>query len=699
MGNTHRKTPEGYLAFGTVREQLAAKGFGTEQVDHFASDTAAGKPDMVEIICRHQGHPQIHFSFELMHKDGMKLVRAAEFNASFPPAVEAVKARKAQLQEETQFHTALGQENADAANAVLAKAGYTKLLVEADNGQMTLWHADYPEFGLHAEFPRTPQPFDTLIAHRAAAFSENYLPDHLARLTDLRNTRGITIERRHDALILTQPELGVRKAVEYIGHHIDADRWDKTLQDIDKTIGVNNDPQTMRLRLKRLAANHGFTVDTTTDTRGVTTLTLTHPSREWRPQSAPLIGTHAIPGDAAMELIAQAEAKAPTLKAAPIAPAILSAMNRAPRRPVAAKPADIDLVLDTSFLAKLSYKREGGRSFLDLLSLASHLPGIHVVIPSIVADYECQASLPHYAPSAEKVTLHTFDNAFWLLPQRRELMQQANRLLVDEHGQATLIPGSNPSLTIWHSPAQTQFYDTIRALKKTCLERGMSEKETIKHIRATYSDIGEKSILEYTQSAQSTRPAIIIAEDSMFFKQFIRGIEAFPRREDTYTRNGGHAISVGNTSAFVRAMSQEYGDSLSSALEQRYGGKEPDTSSAYIIGKMNSQRSQEIQPNGTLNIRGLVRDQPRQFYRGRDSSGDISPTLNDVIARALAYQRQNGNGTDAAQAANGTTHGHSNGTDNSHSNGHAATPPASGEAASWQDRLRSEPPTAARDLP
>lgn len=245
---------------------------------------------------------------------------------------------------------------------------------------------------------------------------------------------------------------------------------------------------------------------------------------------------------------------------------------------LAARPLDenskVVLVFDASALFDLRHGRGEGRSFLDLVRLASEMPSVHrIMIPSLVADLEVGG----YIPSDWMATIRTpyGDGSRRIDGLRNEALQEflshVSRMYVDENGKQHIYTplGGTDKICIWWSSSQARLYQKLK-----------SGEISGKNLQ----NQGEDACKMCATTVTSEHPVKIVLSDR---RHVTREDEDFAKGKSPRTVSG-MGVGIMHTYNFVSGLFDTAEGRLTTMLHKRYGGPRHGISKERLIDAINS---------------------------------------------------------------------------------------------------------------
>ena len=513
-------------------------------------------------------------------------------------------------------------QNKSSGNGKVAAAETVGALLPPDFGfeqrgrAVIIWDRQYPEYRYALPTKSDMQAMKSQIDVHLPKFRQE-LTDYLGRLEDLNRRFGITLERNHSGMTLAQPDMRLSKPIRYADHPLCKDNVDEFFRTIEARTKAHN-----AAALSQIPPGFEKEFCKSNTGSGNILLALTHKNSGWGAKGirfAHLVGSEGIIGKDALKLIQDARKASPELsRIEPESTQVTEEFKPIPS--LARKP--VTLVLDSTFVTNLSASRKGYQSWLDLISLVSELPNIHVVITSINADSELCGMIPSYKDG--KLTLSVNNVEQTKMPghaNRMAFIKAASRQVLDESQSISNVPGENSDVTIFESAAQRRYFNTVLAKKATFTPyTGLA-----KQLRDITSDQGEHAIAEYCKLPVCDTSVIIVSDDNIF-NPARRG-----KLSHIFSDQTAHGKSIGlvNTYSFLQALTKAYGSELSQKLEERYGGKEPNVSLEYVTNSINLQR--KLMSNNPV-------ERTPKAISGRDKNGIAGPDLEDVFRAGIELQ-------------------------------------------------------------
>lgn len=315
-------------------------------------------------------------------------------------------------------------------------------------------------------------------------------------------------------------------------------------------------------------------------------------------------------------------------------------------RPWQPDPNDTFIIFDANTLRKLCTPSGiNERTFLDILRFTAKLPGVKVIIPDVIANWELQGRVPTYDDHGSFTgyeTVHRAVNSIHHLKHTAGVMKglfesAAHGRVTSDH-RIELAKGKNSNIIIMRTPKDASLYHEIR----TIADETSTRAEEVERLRDEIfgHNFGEKAVTEIVKGAGIPNPMMIVSDDLQYFNT----------SAPSSTRAGnpvGHCSTLHYLGAQLSPLTSQ---EIMSMLRMQQGDTQtvPDdqkVKSVILDFKKQHSRTPETMetmfPNHTS--RGQYRDQPR---RGVDD-------IYKLISRCVQTQREhaeakraNGNGVD-----------------------------------------------------
>lgn len=382
------------------------------------------------------------------------------------------------------------------------------------------------------------------------------------QITELRDQCGFSVSHTRGPLGLTVS----------LGHHAyeiqeelagEPQKWGTRLDRLKEEF-VAKDKLWEELFLD--AQEAGFEVD-----RSSGGVTLSHPFlRSCRLSAEPYVPVQKL--GTVQELIGQAEAAQRRQAERQAHNTRLAALRRASpedietmQNEVFPQPGDHILVIDANVFIALSAPRDGGSSWLDLLSETAALKNVRIMIPSIVGDFEL---LQRVVPFGSGDTAPLKDG-FWgqlSRPDRaiEEFLSDASRIKteLDAGGAPSIVRGmlgASRKVCLVESPGDAEFLEKVERMYR---QGGNEPRILLERLQEEVygCDAGDSAITRFIHSCPFDNEITVITSDT----RYIDG--AMPR-----TTGRGAPVSGCSLGAYLRAELGTRSLQLQDSLNEVFG--------------------------------------------------------------------------------------------------------------------------------
>lgn len=223
-------------------------------------------------------------------------------------------------------------------------------------------------------------------------------------------------------------------------------------------------------------------------------------------------------------------------------------------------PTDEIVVPDANVFMSLVAGREGGKTWLDLLSATASLKHVRMMVPAIVADFELTGRILPFDSSGQggetpsmlswtSSAVHTF----------QEFFEGATRIKIERlpDGSTAVVGavlGSNRNLVIVESPDDEIFYERVRALGREAQGNTKAFHDLVR-AQLYHAGEGDAAITRFLKHSPFVNHVTVITSDMRYMK------DAMP-----VTTGSGAPVSGCTVGSYVAAECENRGDELGEIL-------------------------------------------------------------------------------------------------------------------------------------